>query len=37
VAWDAVNNWVAEGDVPGVAVAVVGRSGVEDTHVAGAA
>jgi CubicO group peptidase (beta-lactamase class C family) len=37
VAWDAVNNWVAEGDVPGVAVAIVGRSGVEDTHVAGTA
>ncbi|HSS54443.1 MAG TPA: serine hydrolase domain-containing protein [Gaiellales bacterium] len=37
MAWDVVNNWVAEGDVPGVAVAVVGRSGVEDTHVAGTA
>src|SRR6476469_10166695 len=33
MAWDAVNNWVAEGDVPGVAVAVVGASGLEDLHV----
>jgi len=37
VAWEAVNNWVAEGDVPGVAVAVVAASGVEDLHVAGTA
>ena len=37
MAWDAVNNWVAEGDVPGVAVALVGRSGVEELHFAGTA
>jgi CubicO group peptidase (beta-lactamase class C family) len=37
VAWDAVNKWVAEGDVPGVAVAVVAASGVEDLYVAGTA
>ena len=37
VAWDAVNKWVAEGDVPGVAVAIVGRSGVEELHFAGTA
>ena len=37
MALDAVNNWVAEGDVPGVAVALVGRSGVEELHFAGTA
>jgi CubicO group peptidase (beta-lactamase class C family) len=37
VAWDAINSWVSEGDVPGVAVAVVGRSGVDKVHVAGTA
>src|SRR5204863_2147799 len=35
--WDAVNTWVAEGDVPGVAVAVVGLSGVEELQFAGTA
>jgi CubicO group peptidase (beta-lactamase class C family) len=37
MAWELLETWVADGDVPAVAAAVVGRDGLRQEHVAGAA